>query len=148
MATSESLIICTAQKRPLPSPHPAQCCEQSEPEHLKHNSQLCKIISHGPILMNTRLYFDRSPAPRPQCGLCPRAMRRPGGRGAAPRTGCAAFVSQCHGGLGGPAAPPQVLFATPGPAGTAPASAGTALGRHLGRGQGRPGAGGAGRTGR
>lgn len=70
--------------------------------------------------MNTRLYFDRSPASRPQGGLCPCAARGPGGRGAAPRTGCAAFVSRCHGGLGDPAAPPQVLFATPGPEGTAP----------------------------
>lgn len=63
MTTSESLIICTAQKHSLLSPHPAQRCEQSEPKHLKHNSQLCKIMSHGPILTITRLYFDSSPAP-------------------------------------------------------------------------------------
>lgn len=108
----------TAEQRPLLSPHPAQRCKQSEPKHLKHNSQLSKITSHGPILMNTRLYVDRSPASRAPCGLCPCATRRPGGQGAAPRPGCAAFVSRGHGGLGDPAAPPQVPLAPPGPAGT------------------------------
>lgn len=62
-------------------------------KHLKHNSQLPKIISHGEVLMNTRLHFDGSPAPRAQSGLCPCAARGPEAEGL-PRTGCAAFVSR------------------------------------------------------